>query len=103
MFAIVRIGSKQYKVEPDQTLEVDRLEGKVGDTVKLGEVLLISDEKDTHVGTPVVKRSVLAKILSQDKGEKIHVRRFKAKSRYRRARGFRPLTTKLTIVSIGKS
>lgn len=104
MFAIVTINGKQYKVEPGSTLEVERLEGKVGETLTFDHILFLHDEKNITVGRPIVKGHVLkAKILSQEKGEKINVRRFKSKVRYRRSRGFRPLLTKLSIVSIAKA
>lgn len=102
MFAVVTIAGKQYKVAPGQTVEVDRIEGAVGDTVKFSEVLLTNEENKTQVGTPVVAGvTVTAKILAQEKGEKVEVRRYKSKVRERRHVGFRALRTKLEIVSIG--
>lgn len=101
MFAIVRIGGKQYKVDKGNTIFVDRLGGKDGDVVKFDEVLLVSDDGKTKVGSPTVKgETVKAKILSQEKGEKIDVRRFHAKVRERKHRGFRALLTKLEILDI---
>lgn len=101
MFAVVAISGKQYKVTPGDHIEVDRLEGKRGDTVVLHDVLLTANG-NTQVGAPTLpKISVKAKILSQEKGEKVEVRRFKSKVRYRRHIGFRPLHTKLEILSIG--
>lgn len=102
MFAVVTIAGKQYKVTPGQTIEVDRIEGSVGDTVKFSEVLLTNEEKKTQVGTPVISGlTVKAKIIAQEKGEKVEVRRYKSKVRYRKHIGFRPLLTKLEILSIG--
>jgi len=104
MFAIVRIGSKQFKVSPKDVLSVDKLDGEVGDEVKFTDVLLVNDEKKVHVGTPVVKGYVVtAKILAQEKGEKISVRRFKSKVRYRRHTGFRARLTKLEITSVKRA
>lgn len=101
MFAIVKIGGKQYKVSPKDITTVEKLAGAVGDTVEFGDVLLISDEKKVKVGKPTVKGAkVSAKILSQEKGEKITVRRFKSKVRYRKTKGFRPEITKLEIIGI---
>lgn len=100
-FAIVRIGSKQYRVEEGEELEVDRLPGDVGNTVSLTDVLLTYDGAETKVGTPTVQgASVEAKITAQRKGKKIEVRRFKAKVRERRHIGFRPLVTRLMITAI---
>ena len=102
MFAIVTIAGKQYKVKAGDVISVDRLRDAVGKTITLPRVHLTSDNGKVKVGKPTLAGiAVTAKILSHDKGEKVSVRRFKAKSRYRRARGFRPSITKLSIVSIG--
>jgi large subunit ribosomal protein L21 len=101
MFAIVRIGNKQYKVAPKDILTVDKIQGSVGETVQF-DVLLMRGDKSVKVGKPIVKGAkVSAKILEQSKGEKIIVRRFKSKVRYRRARGFRPQLTKLEVTAVG--
>lgn len=101
MFAIVAIAGKQYKVTKGTKLVVDKLDGKAGDTVKFERVLLVSDEKKVVVGSPLVKGALIrAKIVAQQKGEKIHVRRFKSKVRERRHIGFRPQETAVEIVSI---
>jgi len=101
MFAIVKIQGKQYKLTPEQTIEVDRLEGKAEDGLEFKEVLLINDGKNTTIGAPTVAGAkVKAKIIAQVKGAKLEVRRFKSKVRSRRHRGFRPLFTKLEILSV---
>ena len=102
MFAIVRITGKQYKVSKNASIDVDRLDGEVGSQVTFPDVLLVNDDKKVTVGTPTVKGvTVKAKITDQGKGEKIQVRRFKSKVRYRRQIGFRAAKTTLEIVSIG--
>lgn len=102
MFAVVTISGKQYKVSKGDVILVERLEEKVGDTITIPEVLLVSDEGKTKVGKPAIKGiAVKAKVLGQEKGEKINVRRFKSKVRYRKSTGFRPQFTKLEILSIG--
>lgn len=101
MFAVVGIAGKQYKVTPGQRLVVQKLPDKVGKTVTLTDVKLFSDGKKTKIGRPTVAGAkVTAKVLTQGKGEKIDVRRFKAKVRERRHVGFRPLVTTLEIVDI---
>lgn len=102
MFAVVRIGGHQYPVTNGEKLEVDLLSGAVGETLTLPEVLLVSDDGKTMVGTPYVDGVVVqAKILSHVRGEKIDIRRFRAKSRIRRSRGFRAELTSIQIESIG--
>jgi len=101
MFVIVRIGNKQFKVAPKDVIIVDRMDGKVGDVVEFPDVLLVQDEKAVKVGKPTVKGvKVTAKILAQEKGEKIDIHRFKSKVRYRRARGFRAELTKLEVTEV---
>lgn len=101
MFAIVIIAGKQYTVSPGDTVEVNRIEGSAGDSVTFDQVLLVSDNKKVTVGTPLVKGAVVkAKIIAQEKGDKISVRRYKSKVRYRKAIGFRSKLTKLEITAI---
>lgn len=100
MFAIVRIGNKQYKVAPKDVVVVDKIDGKAGDTVKFDGVLLVNDKK-VEVGTPTVKGYVVtAKIIGHEQGEKIAVRRFKHKVRYRRHTGFRSQLTRIEVAGI---
>ncbi len=99
-YAVIRTGSKQYKVKEGQQISVEKLVGKEGSTIKLEEVLLVVDGENRNVGSPLVKNAfVSAQILAQAKGEKIRVATFKAKSRYRRAKGHRQ---KLTLLQIEK-
>ena len=102
MFATVEIAGKQYIVAPGDTIIVDHIDGKVGEAKVFNSVLLYSDGTKTSVGTPTVAgMKVTAKITSQQKGEKLHVRRFKHKVRYRKSTGFRAHETTLTIEKIG--
>ncbi len=104
MLAIVEIAGKQYKVAPGDTVRVDRVDGSVGNTLAFDRVLLLSDNGKASVGKPYLKGALVkAKVLSQGKGEKIHIRRFKSKVRERRHIGFRPQETTLSIVSVGKA
>jgi large subunit ribosomal protein L21 len=101
MFAVVSISGKQYKVSVGDVIEVDKIEGVAGDAVQFDTVLLTGDDKATKVGTPVVAGAkVKAKIIAQKKGEKIEVRRYKSKVRYRRQNGFRAFLTQLEITAI---
>lgn len=102
MFVVVEIAGKQYRVSAKDVIDASFIEGKEGTTLTFDRVLLLSDGKKTTIGTPIVKGALVkAKIVSQEKGEKINVRRYKQKVRYRKSTGFRPLVTKLEIVSVG--
>ena len=100
IYAIVRAGGRQYRVEPDQTLDVDRIKAEVGSTVELG-VLLVGGNGDVSVGTPEVdKAKVVAEIIEHGRDRKILVFKYKNKTRYRRRHGHRQDYTRLQIKEI---
>jgi len=102
MFAVVKISGKQYRVSPQDIVDVDRVVGNEGDILNYTDVLLVDNEGKVLVGTPFVKdATVKATILKQFRGEKLHVRRYKSKVRYRKTTGFRASLTRLQIQSIG--
>lgn len=99
MFAIVKTGGKQYRVEPGLRLRVEKLEAEPGSLVEL-PVLLLGGEK-AAVGAPVVEGAkVVAEVLGHGKGEKITISRFKAKVQYRRKKGHRQPYTEILIKEI---
>jgi len=98
-YAVVRIGGKQYKAIEGKELLVD----KIVDLAKIEpEVLLVKDGKEVKVGTPVVTGAKVAvKVVTElEKGEKLEIYKFKAKSRYRKHTGFRPQYTRLLVEKI---
>ncbi len=100
-YAVVKSGSRQYKVTEGDTIEVDNLDLKADETYTFPEVLLVVDGDNRLVGTPMVAEAkVTAKVIGGKKGEKIRVAKFKAKARYRRVTGFRATLTELTIETI---
>ena len=101
IYAIVEVGGKQYKVAPEQTLEVERLDVPEGDQVTLDRVLFIGGDGDTLVGKPTIKGArVMATSLGEAKGEKTIVFKYKPKIRYRSKRGHRQIYTKIMINKI---
>ena len=97
--AVIRLGGKQYRVIEKGEVLVD----KITDPKKIDpEVLLFADDGKVKVGKPVLKDvKIKIKILAEmEKGEKIEVYKFKAKSRYRKHTGFRPQYTRLLIEKI---
>lgn len=100
-YAVVKIGGSQFKVAIGDELVVDKLEAKKGEEVDFDEVLLLVENEKMKIGQPKVRGvKVKAKILEQVKGKKIRAATYKAKSRYRRVKGFRPLLTKIKIEGI---
>lgn len=101
IYAIVTTGGKQYKVEEDKDIIVDRIEGKKGDKVTLDQVSLFSNKGKVSIGSPAVKNvKVEATIKEQIKGDKIIAYKHKAKKRYHRKVGHRQLLTVLHLNKI---
>ena len=101
MYAIIRTGGKQYQVAAGDTLRVEKLQGEVGDTVELSDVLLVADGENVKVGQPMVDGArVVAKIAEQGKAKKVLVFKKKKRKGYRVLRGHRQLFTALTIEEI---
>jgi large subunit ribosomal protein L21 len=98
-FAVIETGGKQYTVAVGDELEVETLEGDVGDEITL-PTMLLSDEGDVSVGTPDLDTAVTAEILEHGRGEKIEVMKFKRKKGYMRRYGHRQNYTKLKIIKI---
>ena len=103
MYAIVETGGKQYRVSPGDTVAVERLAGEPGDTLELGQVLLVAGngEHGARVGSPGVPGAIVrAELIEHLRGEKIIVFRYKSKVRYRRKTGHRQALTRLRITDI---
>lgn len=101
MYAIIRTGGKQYQVAPGERVRVEKLEGNVGDTIELADVLLVADGEDVRIGRPVVDGArVTARIVEQDKDKKILVFKKKRRKGYRVKNGHRQHYTALEIKEI---
>lgn len=101
MYAVIETGGKQYRVSQGDILEVESLEGKVGETIDLSRVLLLQDEEDLKVGSPLIEGSVVkAEVVAQTRGPKIIIFKKKRRKTYRRTKGHRQSLTRLKIVGI---
>jgi len=101
IYAIIETGGKQYRVNPGQTIDVERLDVAEGDTVELDRVLLIADGDQITIGTPTVDGAkVVATSQGAGKGKKVIVFKYKPKVRYRKKTGHRQLYTRLVIDKI---
>ena len=101
MFAVVRTGGKQYRVAVGEELQVERLQGEPGETVDLGEVLMVVDGENVRAGSPAVGGArVRATVLSHGRNRKIEIFKFKAKKRYRKRAGHRQHYTRVKIDDI---
>ncbi len=102
MYAIIRTGGKQLKVEQDRYYDVELLDANVGEKVKF-DVLLLNDGKKSTVGTPIVKNAVVeGEVVAHGKGEKLTIFTYKPKKNERRKMGHRQPFTRVKILSITK-
>ena len=101
MYAIIKTGGKQYRVAPDDTIEIERLPGNAGDTIELTDVLMIAGDGDIEVGTPLVEgASVSAELVAQTRGDKIIIFKKRRRKHYRRRQGHRQDLTLLKVTAI---
>ena len=99
-FAVIATSGAQHKVEEGTEILVDRLDRKEGDKI-LFDVILYVDDATVRIGMPTVDgSSVTATVIGHERGEKIRVAQYKAKSRQRRVRGFRHDYTRIKIDTI---
>ncbi len=97
MFAVVRLGGKQYRVAAGDKIAVEKIAGEAGDSVTLDDVLLAGEGADVKAGSVTVS----AEIIAQAKGEKVVVFKKRRRHNYRRKKGHRQQYTILRITAIG--
>ncbi len=102
MYAVIRTGGKQYRVAPDDILEIEKIEASEGEVIELGDVLMIGkDGAEPKVGTPVIDGArVAAEVLEQGRGEKIIVFKKKRRKNYRRKNGHRQHLTTIRVLEV---
>jgi len=102
MYAIIATGGKQYKVQADDVIVIEKLDAEIGTKIEM-DALLVCDEKTIKVGTPKVSGiKVVAEVVEQGKGDKIDIFTYKKKNNHHRAQGHRQPYSKIKIISIGK-
>jgi len=100
VYAVIQTGGKQYRVEVGSKLRLEKIDGNVGETVTLAEVLLVGGESP-RIGRPVIDgASVEAKILEQGLAKKIKVYKKKRRQGYERTRGHRQPYTRIEVQKI---
>ena len=101
MYAIVRTGGKQQRVEEGRSVTVERLPAEEGATVELGDVLMIADDGEVTIGTPLIDGArVMAQVEAHGRAKKIIVFKYKAKVRTRKKTGHRQAYTQLVVREI---
>jgi len=100
-FAIIETGGKQYKVSASKILEIEKLDAKVGDTVKFKNVLLLNDDKTTEVGSPSISgATVEAKLLDNVKDRTVLIFHKRRRKHSRKKNGHRQRHSKIQITKI---
>ncbi len=101
MYAVIRTGGKQYKVAPEDVLQIEKIEGAAGDAVQFPDVLMIAGEGEPTVGAPLIAgAAVSAEVVEQGRGPKVIIFKKRRRQNYRRKRGHRQDLTTVRILDI---
>jgi large subunit ribosomal protein L21 len=101
MFAVIRTGGKQYRVAPNDVIEIERIAGNPGDIIELAEVILLGGDGGPKTGNPTIAGAlVAAEVIEQRLSDKIVVFKKKRRANYRRKKGHRQALTALRITEI---
>lgn len=104
MYAVLKTGGKEYRVSKGDLIRIERIEGNVGDQVTLNDVLMVSKEGETQVGTPHLANVVIqGEIVQETKGKKVLTYKMKKRKNYRRFKGHRQTYTYLKVNDIALS
>jgi large subunit ribosomal protein L21 len=101
MYAVIRTGGKQYRVAPGETIQVERMPGKVGGKVTFADVLAVrTDEQKLLTGAEAAKTKVTGKIVAQARHPKLVVMKYRRTKQYRITRGHRQNFTAVEVSDI---
>src|SRR5437763_16966593 len=100
MYAVIKAGGKQQRVKPGDVIEVELMHHD-GDKVELHPLLVVDDEGKTHYGKEAQRAVVVAKLLGEQKGDKVKVFKYRPKTGYAKRQGHRQTMTLIEIGEIG--
>ncbi len=101
MYAVIKTGGKQYRVEPGNVLKVETLDAEVGATVNFEEVLMIADGDDVTVGTPTIASAkVVAEVIAHGRAKKVEIVKFRRRKHHQKRTGHRQNFTQIQIQNI---
>jgi large subunit ribosomal protein L21 len=101
MYAIIKTGGKQYKVQAGEQIRVEGLAGDVGSSISFGEVLLVGAGDSVKLGAPLLSgASVKATIVSHGRGEKVKIFKMRRRKHYQKTQGHRQSYTEVRIDDI---
>ncbi|MBB5747436.1 50S ribosomal protein L21 [Brevundimonas variabilis] len=101
MYAVIKTGGKQYRVQPGDVIVVEKLDGDAGANVSFGDVLMLGGDKGVTLGAPLISgASVAATLIETRKGEKVKIFKKTRRQGYRRTNGHRQMESVLQIMGI---
>ncbi|WP_212111001.1 50S ribosomal protein L21 [Bartonella queenslandensis] len=101
MFAVIKTGGKQYRIVANQVVKVEKVSGNAGDVVEFNDVLMVGQEGNAVIGTPVVAGAlVTAEILEQTRGRKVIAFKKRRRQNSKRTRGHRQEFTTLRVLEV---
>jgi len=101
MYAVIKTGGKQYRVSEGETLKVEKLGAEEGGSVEFDQVLMVADGDDIKVGAPLVDGGkVTATVVSNGRGKKVKIIKFRRRKHHRKQMGHRQSYTEIKIDSI---
>ncbi|MBQ61276.1 MAG: 50S ribosomal protein L21 [Gammaproteobacteria bacterium] len=101
MYAVIKSGGKQHRVEPGEVLKLEKLEVAEGETVDFNDVMMVGEGSDIKIGSPFVEGGkVTAEVVSHGRGDKVSIIKMKRRKHYRRQAGHRQWFTEVKIKEI---
>ena len=101
MYAVIKSGGKQHRVEPGEELNLEKIEAEEGAFIDFDEVMMIADGDTVKIGTPLVEGGqVKAEVVAQGRGEKVTIIKMRRRKHYRRQAGHRQSFTRVKITEI---
>lgn len=101
MYAVIKTGGKQYRVEPGNVLKVESIEAGIGESVTFEEVLMIADGDDVTIGTPTIASAkVVAEVIAHGRAKKVEIVKFRRRKHHQKRTGHRQNFTQIQIQNI---
>lgn len=101
MYAVIKTGGKQFKVEPGYWIDIEKLPNKIGEKVIFNQVLMINDGKKSSIGTPFLESvKVIGKVLNHEKKKKVFIFKMRSKKGYRKLKCHRQPFSRVMIEDI---
>jgi len=100
MYAVIKAGGKQHRVKPGDVIEVELMHGQHGTSVTFTPLLVVDDDGKSHFGKDLGKAQVKAKLLGEEKGEKVKIFKYRAKTGYSKRQGHRQMYTLVEIQDV---